>query len=44
MAAPQAPALLDVLVRTWKKFLETREAQENEEEDGDDEESGEEEV
>lgn len=24
MAAPQAPALYDVLSRTWKKFLETR--------------------
>lgn len=24
MSAPQAPALLDVLGRTWKKFLETR--------------------
>jgi hypothetical protein len=24
MAAPQAPALLEVLIRTWRKFEETR--------------------
>lgn len=43
MAAPQAPALYDVLSRTWKKFLETRAEQpladeEDETDDRDDEE------
>lgn len=35
LAAPQVPALHDVLVRTWKKFLESRGEQPPEGSDGD---------